>query len=111
MHVKTFVALLAMAAFSGCAGAEARRRAAADHPASPSAPEAPQSAGRGTLAPDEFDRPKTGMGGAPRATPAPGSPNKPAARYACPMHPDVIQAMPGTCPKCGMRLVPKEDGE
>src|SRR6266571_3519809 len=28
--------------------------------------------------------------------------------YVCPMHPDVIQAKPGVCPKCGMKLVKKE---
>lgn len=26
--------------------------------------------------------------------------------YTCPMHPDVRQ--PGTCPKCGMELEPRE---
>src|SRR3712207_5510789 len=26
-------------------------------------------------------------------------------RYVCPMHPDVVQDKPGTCPKCGMKLV------
>ncbi len=29
------------------------------------------------------------------------------AMSACPMHPEVQQAGPGTCPKCGMRLVPR----
>ena len=29
-----------------------------------------------------------------------------AARYACPMHPDVTATEPGTCPLCGMRLLP-----
>ena len=29
-------------------------------------------------------------------------------RYTCPMHPDVIQYGPGTCPKCGMALEPKD---
>jgi FtsP/CotA-like multicopper oxidase with cupredoxin domain len=28
-----------------------------------------------------------------------------ASAYACPMHPDVTAAEPGTCPRCGMKLV------
>lgn len=32
------------------------------------------------------------------------------ARYICPMHPEVEQEGPGKCPKCGMDLVPKEEG-
>jgi hypothetical protein len=30
-----------------------------------------------------------------------------AVRYTCPMHPEVVRGEPGTCPKCGMKLVPK----
>ncbi|MFN2643965.1 MAG: heavy metal translocating P-type ATPase [Burkholderiales bacterium] len=29
-----------------------------------------------------------------------------SAKYTCPMHPEVVQAGPGACPKCGMALVP-----
>jgi hypothetical protein len=29
----------------------------------------------------------------------------PAVIYTCPMHPEVVQASPGRCPKCGMELV------
>jgi len=40
-----------------------------------------------------------------------GKPAAPAAappgvEYTCPMHPEVLQIGPGSCPKCGMALVP-----
>ena len=28
------------------------------------------------------------------------------AQYTCPMHPEIVQDGPGSCPKCGMALVP-----
>jgi len=34
-------------------------------------------------------------------------PAKPGAIYTCPMHPDVRQQGPGSCPKCGMSLEPE----
>ncbi len=30
----------------------------------------------------------------------------PATSYSCPMHPEVTAPEPGTCPKCGMQLLP-----
>ena len=33
-----------------------------------------------------------------------GGNDAPASSYACPMHPDVTGAQPGTCPRCGMQL-------
>lgn len=46
---------------------------------------------------------------APHAAPKPSSAtsNK-NIRYTCPMHPEVIQLGPGTCPKCGMALEPMD---
>jgi FtsP/CotA-like multicopper oxidase with cupredoxin domain len=35
----------------------------------------------------------------------------PATSYACPMHPDVTSTEPGTCPKCGMQLLPVRSEE
>ncbi len=31
-----------------------------------------------------------------------------AVEYTCPMHPEIVQIGPGSCPKCGMALEPKE---
>ena len=53
---------------------------------------------------------------APEAAPSPPAANKPpvatkppgATKYTCPMHPEVIADQPGRCPKCGMKLVPKD---
>ena len=35
----------------------------------------------------------------------------PATSYACPMHPEVTATEPGTCPKCGMKLLPVRSEE
>jgi hypothetical protein len=30
-------------------------------------------------------------------------------KYTCPNHPEVVQDVPGSCPKCGMALVEKKE--
>ena len=35
-----------------------------------------------------------------------GTDAKEPTRFTCPMHPEVISDQPGSCPKCGMHLVP-----
>src|SRR2546423_11405915 len=42
----------------------------------------------------------------PNPTPATSPPAQHAQRYTCPMHPEIVRAEPGQCPKCGMTLVP-----
>jgi len=43
---------------------------------------------------------------APKAEPQPVSEEEQQREYTCPMHPEVRQMGPGTCPKCGMALEP-----
>lgn len=46
------------------------------------------------------DGPKEGMTPTSPVAVAPGT------AYTCPMHPEIVQDGPGTCPKCGMALEP-----
>jgi hypothetical protein len=45
------------------------------------------------------------------AAPAASAPatTQTAELYTCSMHPEVVSKTPGKCPKCGMKLVKKED--
>jgi FtsP/CotA-like multicopper oxidase with cupredoxin domain len=36
------------------------------------------------------------------------SEESPPTSYVCPLHPEVTSSEPGTCPKCGMKLVPAD---
>src|SRR5262249_12548604 len=38
--------------------------------------------------------------------PIPPAPPARGRTYTCPMHPEIVQDHPGTCPKCGMSLEP-----
>jgi Cu+-exporting ATPase len=42
-----------------------------------------------------------------RKAPSPPAVVDAQAEYTCPMHPEVVQVGPGTCPKCGMALEPR----
>ena len=42
--------------------------------------------------------------------PAETAPSAARQLYTCGMHPQVVQDHPGTCPICGMNLVPVKDG-
>jgi Cu+-exporting ATPase len=46
-------------------------------------------------------QPEKFLTGKPQAAPA-------GAQYTCPMHPEIVQVGPGSCPKCGMALVPMQ---
>ena len=42
----------------------------------------------------------------PAAAPPDAAPTAGGATYTCPMHPEIMSDAPGSCPKCGMALVP-----
>ena len=50
---------------------------------------------------------RSSMGAMTNSISAPGSAS---AAYICPMHPEVTQDHPGTCPKCKMALKLKQSG-
>ena len=50
-------------------------------------------------------KPETYLNPKPAAQPSTAQKNQ---LYSCPMHPEVEQMGPGTCPKCGMALDPME---
>ncbi len=132
----TFVVGLALA--MSCASQPPPRPVAVD-PSNPSAPEAPPLETSNVLAPVPSPTPEAhpaqpdgaaaGLpapmpehhhgatareaGGGDHQMEAPRAPasESPATVYTCPMHPEVISAEPGSCPKCGMKLVPKRATE
>jgi hypothetical protein len=104
---RAVVLLLIGVLAAGCAAPAPQVELSADHPASPAADEAPVPEPSTTLAIPSGARtaPSVPMPAHHHHT-APAAPAPPAA-YVCPMHPDVTSASPGSCPRCGMKLVPR----
>ena len=59
---------------------------------------------------DATDGGDMAMGGAALTTAQGSGPGGDAGAYTCPMHPEIVRAGPGSCPICGMDLVPSEGG-
>lgn len=94
---------LAALVLASCASVPAPVTRSPESPAHPAAPEAatppasPELMGKASALPDAH-----GSHATPSTAPTAG------AVYTCPMHADVTSATPGTCPVCGMALVPKK---
>lgn len=108
--------VLGLGMLTGCAAERVEPRVSGEHPASVEAAAAPEQERSGLLSEREpmgearagVPAPAAGAHGghADHREPAPAA----AARYSCPMHPEVVSDEPGRCPKCGMALVEKEGG-
>jgi hypothetical protein len=101
--------LASILSFAACVS-EPRRRSAALDPSNPDAPEAPPAALPGAFAapPPDVPAPSEAPQGAGHAQHgrSTAAPDAGATVYTCPMHPEVRSSKPGSCPKCGMKLVP-----
>lgn len=101
---------------TGCAVPEMQREIPAMHPANPSAPSSTAGAPPNPFVLlSTFKRPREGAAseqmpgmehekGVMPATEHGGEGGAAKVQYTCPMHSEVVQDAPGSCPKCGMAL-------
>lgn len=132
MQTHALIGVMAALLAGGCAATTPAPRFSAVSPADKDGPEsgtpppAPALASEpealAPVPPVGAPKPAEGHEGHPMPAEAPAvreheghSPGVPAAPspagqlYSCPMHPEVEQASPGSCPKCGMTLVRRTD--
>jgi Cu+-exporting ATPase len=98
MQTRAVTAALAALFLAGCAATTPAPRFSAVSPADEDAPEAGAPPPAPALAGEPEAQAAGHEGQASSAATSAGE------RYACPMHPEVQQASPGSCPKCGMPL-------
>ena len=115
METRAASSVLTVLFLAGCASATPAPRFSAVSPADAEAPDAatpppaPALAGEAEAKRPEpaGDTAKPAVGHEGHSMPAAPGPSDEA--YSCPMHPEVKQASPGSCPKCGMQLVKRKD--
>jgi hypothetical protein len=110
MDLRYILPSIVLIALTGCTHEVHEPAPPADHPANPQAAAAPAPKMSSTLNPSDTD--VTPAQSTPAGAPAAGSgasaasPSGVPVVYTCPHHPKVMEAEPGECPFCGMKLVP-----
>jgi len=111
MNLQSIVSsVVVLVALAGCSHEVREPAPPANHPANPQAATAPTPKMSSTLNPSDTD--VTPAQSTPAGASAAGSGASPASPsavpvvYTCPHHPKVMEAEPGECPFCGMKLVP-----
>lgn len=115
MATRVASAVLTMLLLAGCAATTPAPRFSAVSPADAEGPEAGTPPPEPSLATEAEMKapmpteaaPKPAVGHEGHTMAAPSVPGDEA--YSCPMHPEIKQASPGSCPKCGMQLVKRKD--
>lgn len=103
MIARILTIILGMIPLTSCANQVCELPPAVNDPANPNAPEAlfsPQ--------PNRFQAEIPIKANQQVAEPKPQTTSE---IFTCPMHPEIVQSGQGTCPKCRMRLVPKNQKE
>jgi hypothetical protein len=112
MNLRSIVSSVVLVALAGCSHEVREPAPPANHPANPQAASAPAPSPKmsSTLNPSDTDvtPAQSTSAGAPAAGSGASSaaPSAVPVVYTCPHHPKVMEAEPGECPFCGMKLVP-----
>ncbi len=110
-HGSFFLAFTALAA---CTSVPAPTAGSAQNPANPQAAESPRPPFQVSSPAPQADNARaaehdTHSAGSSAPAPVAGKAGTAVVTYTCPMHPEVRSHEPGSCPKCGMTLVPVPD--
>lgn len=108
-HYRSPFLLLIPFLLSACASATGSfQPLGSNHPASPQAPEVPIIDPSAFLLMAGSEAPAMDHAS---MSPSDTTPAASTGAYVCPMHAEVSSDQPGRCPKCGMKLVPRESTE
>ncbi|GAB62136.1 MAG: hypothetical protein DWB56_16785 [Candidatus Jettenia sp.] len=103
MIARILAIILGMMPLTSCANRIYELSPTVNDPANPNAPEAPFSPPL-----NRFQGEISVKTNQQITEPAPQTTSE---IFTCPMHPEIVQSEQDVCPKCGMRLIPKDQKE